>query len=504
MDKGTSTSATSSDEAKDSKPARSGSHLSAVDRYFHITERGSTTVTEIRGGIVTFFAMAYIILLNPLILGNIEDVNGNSLGIPQVAAVTALAAGVMTITFGLFAKYPFGIATGLGINTLVAVTFVANEGLAWEEAMGLVVLDGVIIVLLALTGFRTAVFHAIPSDMKAAMSVGIGLFIAMIGLVDGGLVRRIPDAAGTTVPVQLGINGQIASWPTAVFVLGLIICGIMVVRNVPGGLFIGIVLNTIIALAVEALTDAGPSFADGKPVPTGWNLAVPTLPDRVGGMPDLSLVGAVDLFGSFARVGALSATMLLFTLVLANFFDAMGTMTGLGKQAALVDEDGVLPDMKRALVVEGTGAIVGGAVSSSSNTVFVDSAAGIADGARTGLANIVTGILFLAAMFFTPLYEIVPIEAAAPVLVIVGAMMIGQITEIDFTRFDIALPAFLTIVTMPFTYSIANGIGIGFITFAAMAIFSGRAKSVHPLMWIVSGLFVIYFAADPFTALLGG
>ena len=239
-------------------------------------------------------------------------------------------------------------------------------------------------------------------------------------------------------------------------------------------------------------------------MPTGWNLAVPTLPDRVGGMPDLSLVGAVDLFGSFARVGALSATMLLFTLVLANFFDAMGTMTGLGKQAALVDEDGVLPDMKRALVVEGTGAIVGGAVSSSSNTVFVDSAAGIADGARTGLANIVTGILFLAAMFFTPLYEIVPIEAAAPVLVIVGAMMIGQITEIDFTRFDIALPAFLTIVTMPFTYSIANGIGIGFITFAAMAIFSGRAKSVHPLMWIVSGLFIIYFAADPFTALLGG
>ena len=490
MDKGTSTSATSSDEAKDSKPARKGSHLSAVDRYFHITERGSTTVTEIRGGVVTFFAMAYIILLNPLILGNIEDVNGNSLGIPQVAAVTALAAGVMTIAFGLFAKYPFGIATGLGINTLVAVTFVANEGLAWEEAMGLVVLDGVIIVLLALTGFRTAVFHAIPSDMKAAMSVGIGLFIAMIGLVDGGLVRRIPDAADTTVPVQLGINGQIASWPTAVFVLGLIICGIMVVRNIPGGLFIGIVLNTVIALAVEALTDAGPSFADGKPVPTGWNLAVPTLPDRVGGMPDLSLVGAVDLFGSFAR--------------LANFFDAMGTMTGLGKQAALVDEDGVLPDMKRALVVEGTGAIVGGAVSSSSNTVFVDSAAGIADGARTGLANIVTGILFLAAMFFTPLYEIVPIEAAAPVLVIVGAMMIGQITEIDFTRFDIALPAFLTMVTMPFTYSIANGIGIGFITFAAMAIFSGRAKSVHPLMWIVSGLFVIYFAADPFTALLGG
>ena len=501
MDKATSDS--QAPAARKGTP-KSGRELSAIDRYFKITERGSTSLTEVRAGVVTFFAMAYIILLNPLILGNIEDLNGRSLGMPQVAAVTALAAGIMTIAFGIFAKYPFGIATGLGINTLVAVTFVANQGLSWEEAMGLVVLDGVVIVLLAISGFRTAVFHAIPAPMKAAMAVGIGLFIAMIGLVDGGLVRRIPDAAGTTVPVQLGINGQIASWPTAVFVLGLLICGIMVVRNIPGGLFIGIVINTIIALAVEALTGSGPSFVDGKPVPTGWSLAVPTLPESIGGLPDLSLVGAVDLFGSFARVGVLGATMLLFTLVLANFFDAMGTMNGLGKQAGLADEDGVLPDMKRALVVEGAGAIVGGAFSSSSNTVYVDSAAGIADGARTGLANIVTGVLFLLAMFFTPLYEIVPIEAAAPVLVIVGAMMMGQVSEIDFTRFDIALPAFLTIVAMPYTYSIANGIGIGFISYAALAIFAGNAKKVHPLLWVVAGLFVIYFSADALAALLGG
>ena len=480
-------------------------HGSALDRFFEISQRGSTPLTEVRGGVVTFFAMAYIILLNPLILGNIEDLNGRSLGIAPIAAVTALAAGVMTIAFGLIARYPFGIATGLGINTLVAVTFVANEGLAWEEAMGLVVLDGVVIVLLALTGFRTAVFHAIPPSMKAAMAVGIGLFIALIGLVDGGLVRRIPDAAGTTVPVQLGIDGQIASWPTAVFVIGVLICGVLVVRRVPGGLFIGIVVNTIIALIVEALTQSGPSFVDGKPQPTGWNLAVPALPDSVGGLPDLSLVGAVDLIGAFSRVGVLAATLLLFTLVLANFFDAMGTMNGLGKQAGLADErTGVLPNMKSALVVEGAGAIVGGAVSSSSNTVYVDSAAGIADGARTGLANIVTGILFLLAMFFTPLYAIVPIEAAAPVLVIVGALMMTQITEIDFKSFEIALPAFLTIVAMPYTYSIANGIGIGFVTYAVMALFSGRAKQVHPLMWVVAGMFVIYFVADPLSQLLAG
>lgn len=469
----------------------------AFDRYFHISERGSSFGTEIRAGIVTFFAMAYIVVLNPLILGTGADVNGDVLGGSRVAAVTAFAAGVMTILFGVIAKYPFGIATGLGINTLVAVTFVATEGLTWPEAMGLVVINGLIIVALAVTGFREAVFNSIPGDLKAAIGVGIGLFIALIGLVDAGFVRRIPDAAHTTVPVGLGINGSLASWPTFVFVAGLIICGTMVVRNVRGGLFIGIVVTTIIAMIVEAITGAGPSFENGEPNPTGWNLAVPTIPDSLGGLPDLSLLGAVDLLGAFSRVGVLAATMLLFTLVLANFFDAMGTMTALGKQAKLMDEKDRLPGLKKALVVEGVGAVVGGAASSSSNTVFVDSAAGIADGARTGLANVVTGVLFLLAMFLTPLYEVVPIEAAAPVLVIVGAMMMSQIKEIDFSAFHVALPAFLTIVIMPFTYSIANGIGVGFVSYVIMGLVAGKGKQIHPLLYVVALLFVVYFAADP-------
>lgn len=470
---------------------------SALDRYFHISERGSTVGTEIRAGVVTFFAMAYIVILNPLIIGTVEDVNGNTLGIPQVAAATALTAGVMTIAFGLIARYPFGIAAGLGLNTLVAVTLVASEGLTWPEAMGLVVIDGIVIVVLAVSGFRTAVFRAIPQSMKAAMGVGIGMFIAMIGLVDAGFVRRIPDAAGTTVPVGLGIDGSVASWPTLTFVLGLIICGFMVVRRVRGGLFLGIVATTVIAMIVEALTHSGASFEDGQPNPTGWSLAVPMIPDSFGGLPDLSLVGAVDLIGAFTRIGVLAASLLVFTLVLANFFDAMGTMTALGKQGNLVGEDGVLPDMKRALVVEGFGAIVGGGTSTSSATVYADSSAGIADGARTGLANIVTGVLFLLAMFLTPLYEVVPIEAAAPVLVIVGAMMIAQVTDIDWSKFHIALPAFLTIVIMPFTYSIANGIGVGFIAFSVMAVAAGKAKDVHWIMWLVSALFVLFFGMDP-------
>lgn len=469
-----------------------------LDRYFHISERGSSISTELRAGVVTFFAMAYIVILNPLILGTGEDVTGQALGTSRVAAATAFAAGVMTILFGVIAKYPFGIAAGLGINTLVAVTFVAVERLTWEEAMGLVVLNGIIIVLLAISGFREAVFNSIPSSMKAAIGVGIGLFITMIGLVDAGFVRRLPDAANTTVPVGLGINGSIASWPTAVFCIGLVVCGVLVVRGVRGGLFIGIVVNTIIAVIVEAITGSGSSVGpDGTPNPAGWNLAVPQMPNSLGGVPDLSLLGAIDLFGAFSRVGVLAASLLVFTLVLANFFDAMGTMTALGKQAKLTDEEGNLPNLKKALVVEGAGAIVGGASSASSNTVYVDSAAGIADGARTGLANVVTGVLFLAAMFLTPLYEIVPIEAAAPVLVIVGALMMQQITEIDFYKFHIALPAFLTIVIMPFTYSIANGIGVGFIAYVVMGIFAGNAKKIHPLLYIVAALFVVYFAIDP-------
>ncbi|MEN0139342.1 MAG: NCS2 family permease [Rhodococcus sp. (in: high G+C Gram-positive bacteria)] len=473
-----------------------------LDNYFKITERGSTVGAEIRGGVVTFVAMAYIVVLNPLILGSFSpddavaktDVLGNILPVNQVAAVTALVAGLMSIVFGVVANYPFAIAAGLGINSLLAVTIAPQ--VTWPEAMGLVVIDGVIIVVLALTGFRTAVFNAIPPELKSAIAAGIGMFIAFIGLVDAGFVRRIPDVAGTTVPVGLGINGSISSWPTVTFVFGVLLMGVLVVRKVRGGLLIGIVVTTVLAAVIEAVAGVGPSLGVN---PHGWNLSVPTAPDVLVELPDLSLVGDVSIFGAFTRIGVLAASLLVFTLVLANFFDAMGTMTGLGKEAGLTDEDGNLPNVGRALVVEGTGAIVGGGASASSNTVFVESASGIAEGARTGLANVVTGLLFLAAMFLTPLYSVVPIEAAAPALVVVGAMMIGQVRDIDFTKFSIALPAFLTIAVMPFTYSIANGIGVGFVSWVVLNAASGGIKKIHPLMWVVAILFVAYFAVEPIT-----
>lgn len=477
-----------------------------IDGYFRVTERGSTLGREVRGGLVTFVTVSYIIVLNPLILGSFAadgpgartDVTGAVLAVPQVAAVTALVAGVMTLLFGLVANYPFAIATGLGINTLVAVSIAPL--VTWPEAMGLVAINGLVIVLLAVTGFRTAVFNAVPPELKAAIAVGIGLFIAFIGLVDAGFVRRIADSASTTVPVGLGIGGSIASWPTAVFVVGLLITSLLVARGVRGAILLGVVLTTVIAIVVEAVVQVGPSMGTD---PQGWSLSVPTLPDALVGVPDLSLVGAVSL-GAFARLDLVTVVLLVFTLVLANFFDAMGTMTALGKQAGFVGKDGQLPRVGRALVVEGVGAVAGGAASSSSNTVFVESASGIAEGARTGLANVVTGVLFLLAMFLTPLYSIVPIEAAAPALVVVGALIMRQVAEIDFSEFRVALPAFLTIVVMPFTYSIANGIGVGFVTWVVLAAATGRARTLHPLMWVVAVAFVAYFAVGPLRALVAG
>jgi adenine/guanine/hypoxanthine permease len=479
---------------------------SAVDRFFKVSERGSTMARELRGGLVTFITMSYIVVLNPLIIGSFSpddpaakrDALGAVLPVPEVAAVTALVAGVMTLLFGLVANYPFAIATGLGINTLVAVTIASQ--MSWPEAMGLVVINGIIIVLLAATGFRTAVFNAVPDPLKAAIAAGIGLFICFIGLVDAGFVRRLPDAANTTVPVGLGINGSIASWPTLVFVVGLLVTAVLMARRVRAAILLGVLFSTVLAIVVEAIVQVGPSMGTN---PRGWSLGYPSLPEQIVGLPDLSLLGQVS-FGAFTRLPAIIVTLLVFTLVLANFFDAMGAMSALGQQAGLLDKNGQLPRVGRALTVEGLGAVAGGAASSSSNTIYIESAAGIAEGARTGLANMVTGLLFLVAMFFTPLYSVVPIEAAAPALVVVGALMLRQVREIDFTDLSVGIPAFLTIVIMPFTYSIADGIGAGFISYVLLQAATGKARALHPLMWIVAAAFVLFFAVGPLRAALAG
>ena len=469
--------------------------VGALDRFFEITRRGSTVGTEVRGGLVTFVAMAYIVVLNPIILSGKEDIAGNTLAFGAVGAVTALTAGVMTILFGLVTRLPFAFAAGLGINAFLAFSVIHE--VTWPEAMALVVINGVIIVLLAATGLRKMIFDAVPVQLKLAITVGIGLFIAFIGFINSGFVTA---TGSNSPPVGLGIGGSVASVPTLLFVITLILTSVLVALKVKGGMLIGLIVGTVLAVIAEAIWHLG-SAVDH---PGGWGLTIPALTGSPVSVPDLSLVGAVDFSFDVAKVGFVTLIMLVFTLVFSNFFDAMGTMTGLAKEAGLADEKGDFPRIKSALIVEGVGAIAGGATSSSSNTVFIESGAGIGEGARTGLANVVTGLVFLLAMFFTPLTSIVPTEVAAAALVIVGAMMMAQIKNIDLTDFRVLMPVFLTITVMPMTYSIANGIGAGFVSWVLLHAFSGKAKTISPLLWIVAAGFVIFFARGPIEMALGG
>lgn len=469
--------------------------VNSLDRYFEITQRGSTFTGELRGGIVTFIAMAYIIVLNPIILAGPKDVAGNQLQFAQVSAVTALTAGVMTILFGVIARLPFAFAAGLGINSFLATSVVGT--LTWPEAMGLVLIDGLIIVALAVSGLRRMVFDAVPMQLKLAITAGIGLFILFIGLVDAGFIG---STGLPSPPVGLGSagHGSITTVPTLVFIITLLLTGVLVARRVRGGILIGLLSGTVLALGVEAVLHLG-SAVDR---PGGWGLSVPKLSGSPFAWPDLSLLGDFN-FHSFSRIGALAAMVLIFTLVFANFFDALGTLTGLSREAGLADSAGNFPRLRAALIVEGAGAVVGGATSSSSNTVFIESGAGIEEGARTGLANVITGALFIAAMFVAPLASIVPTEVAAAALVIVGAMMVSQLRRIDIAEFSVALPVVLTVAVMPLSYSIANGIGAGFVSWVVMRSAVGKAREISPLLWVVAAGFLLYFARDGIESLMG-
>jgi AGZA family xanthine/uracil permease-like MFS transporter len=469
--------------------------VNRLDRFFEITHRGSTIGAEVRGGLVSFIAMAYIVVLNPIILSGPKDVAGNHLQFAAVSAVTALTAGVMTILFGLITRLPFAFAAGLGINSFLATSVVGE--LTWPEAMGLVVVSGLIIVALAASGLRRLVFDAVPIELKLAITAGIGLFILTIGLVDAGFIA---STGLPSPPVGLGSggHGSISTVPTVVFIVTLLLTGVLVARRVRGGILIGLTAGTLLAIAVEAVGHLGSAVEH----PGGWGLSVPKFSGSPFALPDLSLIGAFS-FDSFGRIGAIASTILVFTLVFANFFDALGTLTGLSRAAGVADANGTFPRLPAALIVEGAGAVVGGATSASSNTVFIESSAGIEEGARTGLANVVTGALFLAAMFVAPLASIVPSEVAAAALVIVGAMMVAHLRHIDISEFSVALPVVLTIAVMPLSYSIANGIGVGFITWVVVRSAVGKAREISPLLWVVAAGFLLYFARDGITSLVG-
>ena len=449
-----------------------------LDGFFKITERGSTMRIEIFAGITTWLTMAYILFVNPTILRAVTDNEGTQLGFAQVLTVTALAAGVMTLAMGIVGKYPFAIAAGLGLNAFVAFTLVGQLGLTWPEAMGVIVIEGLLISVLVLTGLREMIMDAIPMDLKLAIGIGIGMFLAIIGFVNGGVV-----IAGAGTPVT--IAPDLTTLRVLVFFVTLGLTAALVARNVRGAILIGIAFGTLVAMVINI------GWGD-KHI---WDVVGPgvaQLPSSITATPDFALVGNFN-FKVFSVLSFWTAIAAILSVMLSDFFDTMGTAIGLGKEGGLLDKEGKLPGIRNVLLVDGLAAAAGGAVSASSNTTYIESGAGIGDGGRTGMTAVVVGVLFLLAMFFSPIAGIVPPEATAPALIIVGYFMMKSVGDIDWRDAAIGIPAFLTITLMPFTYSITNGVAAGFVSYSLIKVMQGKGRDVHLLTYLVSLLFIGYF-----------
>jgi AGZA family xanthine/uracil permease-like MFS transporter len=447
---------------KDAPPTSKGEPIA---KYFKFAERGTSLGTEARAGLTTFLVMAYIIFLN----GNII---AKPLGLDPVAvaAGTALIAGIMTIAMGVVSNYPFALAAGLGINALVAFTLTA-KGLNGAGAMGVIVLEGVAITILVVLGLREAIMNAVPLALKRSIGVGIGLFILFIGFVNGGLIVT-PQGGSPIVGLAFPTStGQL------VFVIGLLITFALYVLKVRAALIISIVVTTIIAL-VTGVTS----------IPSGGLFVSPSF-------ATLGL-GLQDPFQVFTKLGPIAAILTIFAIMLSDFFDTMGTVTGIAAEAGLAEKDGSVPGIGRVLIVDSIAAIAGGAGGVSSNTTYIESAAGVAEGGRTGFASVVTGVLFLLAIVLSPIAGIVPSQATAPALVLVGYLMFTLIKDINVADVEDGLPALLTVILMPLTYDITVGIGAGFISWVFIKVIKGKLGEIHPLMWVVTIGFVIYFAKD--------
>jgi adenine/guanine/hypoxanthine permease len=473
-------------------PGQTGS---GFDGWFRLTERRTTVGRELRGGLATFFTMAYIIVLNPIILSLGKDYHGHALSFPQLSAATALIAAIMTIIMGVGGNLPLAVAAGLGLDGVVA--FQIAPTMSWPDAMGLVVIEGLGICLLVVTGLRQVIMDAIPLPLKQAISVGIGLFIAFIGLVDAGFVHT-PTGAATPVGLGAAGSGELIGWPVVVFCFGLLLTITLLTRRVPGAILISIIASTVLAIIIDAIATVPPF-----PKPGNWGNTIPHWPGKAWSSPDLHLIGKFSLGGGFVHAGIITAIVFVFTLILSDFFDAMGTIVGISTEAGLLDERGRVPNIGRVLFIDGAAAGAGGIGSVSSNTAFIESAAGVGEGARTGLASVFTGLLFVVALFFTPLYSMVPSAAATPALVAVGFLLMTQVKGIPWDDWAISIPCFLTIVLMPFTYSITNGIGAGFIAFVVLRTTQGRWREPHLLLWAVAVLFAAYFALHPIKQALG-
>jgi AGZA family xanthine/uracil permease-like MFS transporter len=453
-------------------PARGG-----LDAFFKLSERGTTVGTELRAGLTTFMVMAYILFVNGSILTGGFDATGQAdprWTLATIAAGTALVAGIMTIAMGVVANYPFALAAGLGINAIVAFSL-TGRGLSPAGAMGVIVLEGLLVTLFVVVGLREAIMNAVPISLKRAIGVGIGLFILFIGFANGGLIT-----AGSGTLVTISFPTQASQW---VFLAGLLITIVLYVLRIKAALVISILLTTLLAIVVGVAT-------------------VPPL-DQLVATPSFDTLGQFDLGQVFSVLPLVTALLVIFAIMLTDFFDTMGTVTGVAAEAGLARPDGSVPGVGRALLVDSLAAVAGGAGGVSSNTTYIESAAGVADGGRTGLTSVTTGVLFLLAILLSPVALVVPAAATAPVLVLVGYLMFTLVKDIPVGDVEDGFPALLTMVLMPLTYDITVGIGAGFISWVLIKVVRGKLAEIHWLMWVVAIAFLVFFAQDWINSLVG-
>jgi AGZA family xanthine/uracil permease-like MFS transporter len=456
-------------EGTQPRPAPSGN---AIADYFKFEERGTDLATEAKAGLTTFMVMGYILFVNPLILSSA------GIAVPAAAAATALVAGVMSIAMGVFANAPIALAAGLGINGAVAFGLVLTSGLTPAGAMGVIVLEGLLVTLLVVVGLREAVMRAVPLSLKRAIGVGIGLFILFIGFIDAGIIVKTGGtSAENPVPVTFVFPTEPAHF---VFWFGLVLTIALWARRVPAALLISILVTTFVAISV----------------------GVQKLPATFTATPDFGTIGQFDLTNVFTVLGLLAAVLTIFSFMLTDFFDTMGTATAISEQAGLVDAEGQPENIGRILLVDSVAAAVGGAAGISSNTSYIESAAGVAEGGKTGFTSVVTGLLFLVAILLSPLALLVPYVATSPVLIFVGFLMVSLIKGIDFSDVEEGLPALLGMILMPLTFSITVGIGAAFVTHVVVKVVRGKIAEVHPLLWAVAVAFVIYFGQNWINSIL--
>jgi AGZA family xanthine/uracil permease-like MFS transporter len=439
-----------------------------IDRYFGIAKAGSTIPRELRAGLTTFLTMSYVLFVNPQVLGNAIVIPN---GFAKLLVVTALAAAIGSLLMALVARYPFAQAPGMGLNAYFAYTVVLGQKIPWETALGAVFISGAMFVVLSLVGVRQAVVRAIPNPLKFAVTAGIGMFLAFLGLRNAGAIVANPATFVTL--------GSMTTPPVLVALFGLLITSALLVRRVKGAIVYGIIGSTLLGIVTRAPLYPG---AHGALVPfAGFPDGVVQLPVWPSG-----LVGALDIHGAVA----LGAAAVVFTFFFVDFFDATGTLVGLASRAGYLDAKGDIPRARRTFASDGLAAMCGALLGTSTTTAYIESAAGIEEGGRTGLTALAVAVLFLLSTLLWPLASLIPPAATGPALIVVGALMLQGLRSVDWDDYAVSIPVFLTMVAMPLTFSIANGVSFGVISYAAIKLFSGRGKEVDPLLYVVAALLI--------------